>query len=46
MRPKRMLRRHFDRRRIRVIIASRKQLEDIKEMLKGYKKVLNVGCGG
>lgn len=29
-----------------MIIATKKQLEEIKEMLKGYKKVLNVGCGG
>lgn len=29
-----------------MIIATKKQLEDIKEMIKGYKKVLNVGCGG
>ena len=29
-----------------MIIAKRKQLEEIKEAIKGYKKVLNVGCGG
>ncbi|MBM3791446.1 MAG: hypothetical protein FJW35_14025 [Acidobacteria bacterium] len=29
-----------------MIIATRKQLEVIKEMVKGYRKVLNVGCGG
>jgi hypothetical protein len=28
-----------------MIVAKRKAFEDIKEMLKGYKKVLNVGCG-
>jgi len=29
-----------------VIIATKKQLEELKEMLRGYSKVLNVGCGG
>jgi len=29
-----------------MIIATKKTLEEIKEALKGYKKVLNVGCGG
>ncbi len=28
-----------------MIIAKRKPFEEIKEMVKGYKKVLNVGCG-
>jgi ferredoxin len=28
-----------------MIIAERKPFEEIKDMLKGYKKVLNVGCG-
>jgi len=28
-----------------MIVAERKPFEEIKEMLKGYKKVLNVGCG-
>lgn len=28
-----------------MIVAARKPFEEIKEMLKGYKKVLNVGCG-
>ena len=28
-----------------MIVAKRKPFEEIKEMLKGYKKVLNVGCG-
>lgn len=28
-----------------MIVASRKPFEEIKEMLKDYKKVLNVGCG-
>lgn len=29
-----------------MIIANKKQLEKIKEMIKGYKKVLNIGCAG
>ncbi|NWF91801.1 MAG: methylenetetrahydrofolate reductase C-terminal domain-containing protein [Syntrophaceae bacterium] len=29
-----------------MIVGERKPLEEIKEMLKDYKKVLNVGCGG
>ena len=29
-----------------VIIAELKPLEELKQMLAGYKKVLNVGCGG
>jgi ferredoxin len=29
-----------------VIIAERKPLDEIKEMVKDYRKVLNVGCGG
>ncbi len=29
-----------------MVIAQSKELEEIKEMLKGYKKVLNVGCAG
>jgi ferredoxin len=29
-----------------MIVGERKPLEEIKEMLKGYPKVLNVGCGG
>ena len=29
-----------------MIIANRKTLEEVKEALKGYSKVLNVGCGG
>jgi ferredoxin len=29
-----------------MIIAEIKRLEEIKQMLEGYKKVLNVGCGG
>ena len=29
-----------------MIIANRKTLEELKEALKPYKKVLNVGCGG
>jgi ferredoxin len=28
-----------------MIVAKRKPFEEIKELLKGYKKVLNVGCG-
>ena len=28
-----------------MIVARRKPFEEIKEMLKGYRKVLNVGCG-
>ncbi len=28
-----------------MIVAKRKPFEEIKEMLKGYNKVLNVGCG-
>jgi ferredoxin len=28
-----------------MIVAKRKPFEEIKQMLKGYKKVLNVGCG-
>ena len=28
-----------------MIVAKRKPFEEIKEMLKGYKKVLNIGCG-
>ena len=28
-----------------MIVAKRKPFEEIKEMLNGYKKVLNVGCG-
>lgn len=28
-----------------MIVAKRKPIEEIKKMLKGYKKVLNVGCG-
>ncbi len=28
-----------------MIVAKRKPFEEIKDMLKGYKKVLNVGCG-
>ncbi len=28
-----------------MIVAKRKPIEEIKEMLKGYRKVLNVGCG-
>ena len=29
-----------------MIIAEIKSLEELKQMLEGYKKVLNVGCGG
>lgn len=29
-----------------MIIANKKTLEELKAALKGYKKVLNVGCGG
>ena len=29
-----------------MIVAERKPLDEIKEMLKPYKKILNVGCGG
>ncbi|MCD6150984.1 MAG: methylenetetrahydrofolate reductase C-terminal domain-containing protein [Deltaproteobacteria bacterium] len=29
-----------------MIIAERKPLEEIKDMVKGYKRVLNIGCGG
>jgi ferredoxin len=29
-----------------MIVGERKPVEEIKEMLKSYKKVLNVGCGG
>jgi ferredoxin len=29
-----------------MIVAERKPLDEIKEMIKGQKKVLNVGCGG
>ena len=28
-----------------MIVAERKPFEEIKDMLKGYKKVLNIGCG-
>jgi len=28
-----------------MIVAKRKPFDEIKEMLKGYKKILNVGCG-
>ena len=28
-----------------MIVAERKPFEEIKDLLKGYKKVLNVGCG-
>lgn len=28
-----------------MIVAKRKPFEEIKEMIKGYRKVLNVGCG-
>ncbi len=28
-----------------MIVAKRKPFEEIKEMIKGYKKVLNLGCG-
>ena len=28
-----------------MIVAKRKPFEEIKEMLQGYRKVLNVGCG-
>ena len=28
-----------------MIVAKRKPFDEIKEMLKDYKKVLNVGCG-
>jgi len=29
-----------------MIVAEKKPIDEIKEMLKGFKKVLNVGCGG
>ncbi len=29
-----------------MIVGERKNLEEIKDALKGYKKVLNIGCGG
>jgi len=29
-----------------MIVAERKPLDEIKEMVKSYKKLLNVGCGG
>lgn len=29
-----------------MIVGEKKPLEEIKEMIRGYKKVLNVGCGG
>ena len=29
-----------------MIVGERKPLEEIQEMIRGYKKVLNVGCGG
>jgi ferredoxin len=29
-----------------MIVGERKPLEEIKDMIKGYRKVLNVGCGG
>ncbi len=29
-----------------MIVAERKPLDEIKEMIKGYRKILNVGCGG
>jgi ferredoxin len=29
-----------------MIVAERKPLDEIKEMIKGRKKVLNIGCGG
>ncbi|MEW5910806.1 MAG: hypothetical protein AB1659_13460, partial [Thermodesulfobacteriota bacterium] len=28
-----------------MIVAKRKPLEEIRKMIKGYKKILNVGCG-
>ncbi|MDX1777410.1 MAG: hypothetical protein R3339_00875, partial [Thermodesulfobacteriota bacterium] len=29
-----------------MVIAEIKALEEIKDLIKGYSKVLNVGCGG
>ncbi len=29
-----------------MIVAEKKTFDEIKEMVKGYKKILNVGCGG
>ena len=29
-----------------MIVGERKPIEEIVEMIKGYKRVLNVGCGG
>src|SRR4030043_1477733 len=29
-----------------MVVAERKPLDEIKEMMKGFKKALNVGCGG
>jgi len=29
-----------------MIIAKVKPLEDVKDMIKGYQRVLNVGCAG
>ena len=29
-----------------MIVAERKPFDEIKEMMKGFKKILNVGCGG
>jgi hypothetical protein len=29
-----------------MIVAESKPLDEIKEMMKGFKKILNVGCGG
>ena len=29
-----------------MIVAERKPLEEIKEMIRGRRKILNVGCGG
>jgi ferredoxin len=36
----------FETWREKMIIAERKPFDEIKEMVKNFKKVLNVGCGG
>jgi ferredoxin len=36
----------FETWREKMIVAERKPFDEIKEMVKNFKKVLNVGCGG